>query len=46
MTLPEFADRYPSTVDLDSLVLINEMESADQRLAAGTAVKRVVGGRP
>lgn len=45
MTLREFADRYPSTVDLDTLSLINEVESATQRLAAGTAVKRVVGGR-
>jgi predicted Zn-dependent protease len=43
MTLREFATRYPSTVDLETLALINQVEP-DQRLAGGTKVKRVVGG--
>jgi predicted Zn-dependent protease len=43
MTLREFAQRYPSTVDLTTLALINQVD-ADTRLAAGQSVKRVVGG--
>jgi hypothetical protein len=44
MTLGEFARRYPSTVDLETLALINQVEGAEARLAAGAEVKRVVGG--
>ncbi len=43
MTLEEFSRRYPSTVDLKTLALINQ-EDAGTRLAAGDLVKRVVGG--
>lgn len=43
MTLSEFAQRYPSTVDLDTLAIINQAQ-ADTRFAAGAEVKRVVGG--
>jgi predicted Zn-dependent protease len=43
MTLEEFSRRYPSTVDLSTLALINQAE-ADTRLEAGVLVKRVVGG--
>jgi predicted Zn-dependent protease len=43
MTLEEFSRRYPSTVDLKTLALINQAE-AGTRLAAGDEVKRVVGG--
>ena len=43
MTLEEFSQRYPSSIDLETLALINHAEPAD-RLAAGTTVKRVVGG--
>ena len=43
MTLREFARRYPSTVDLTTLALINQVD-ADARLERGLAVKRVVGG--
>lgn len=43
MTLAEFARSYPSTVDLGTLALINQAEP-DTALAAGTGVKRVVGG--
>ncbi len=43
MTLEEFARRYPSTVDMPTLAIIN---GADQstRFPAGSEVKRVVGG--
>jgi predicted Zn-dependent protease len=43
MTLEELARRYPSTVDLSTLALINQAD-AGTRFAAGEEVKRVVGG--
>jgi predicted Zn-dependent protease len=43
MTLREFAERYPSSIDLETLALINHAQP-DDRLRAGTTVKRVVGG--
>lgn len=43
MTLEEFARRYPSTVDLETLGIINQA-SASTRFPAGAEVKRVVGG--
>ena len=43
MTLREFAERYPSTTDLETLGLINHL-GPDDRLEAGATVKRVVGG--
>jgi hypothetical protein len=41
MTLEEFARRHPSTVDLDTLALINQA-ARGATLAVGTQVKRVV----
>ena len=43
MTLEEFARRYPSTVDLQTLAIINQADP-NTRFPAGTEVKRVVGG--
>jgi predicted Zn-dependent protease len=43
MTLEEFARRYPSTVDLETLGIINQA-NAGTRFDAGADVKRVVGG--
>jgi predicted Zn-dependent protease len=43
MTLRAFADRYPSTVPLETLAIINET-TVDGSIEAGLA-KRVVGGR-
>jgi predicted Zn-dependent protease len=43
MSLRQFAERYPSTVPLETLAIINET-TADGSLEAGPA-KRVVGGR-
>mgnify|MGYP003579985823 CR=1 FL=1 len=43
MTLEEFNRRYPSSVDLDTLAIINEADR-NTRFPAGTEVKRVVGG--
>jgi predicted Zn-dependent protease len=43
MTLAQFAERYPSTVEIETLELINGV-GADETIAAGKLVKRVVGG--
>lgn len=43
MTLEEFARRYPSSVDLETLAIINHADT-NTRFSAGTEVKRVVGG--
>jgi len=43
MTLREFSQRYPSSIDIEILALINHT-APDERLAAGATVKRVVGG--
>ena len=43
MTIEEFARRYPSTVSVQTLAIINGVEPG-QRLEAGRKAKRVVGG--
>jgi predicted Zn-dependent protease len=43
MTLAELDRRFPSTVPLERVALLNNLD-ADSRLAAGERVKRVVGG--
>lgn len=43
MTLQEFERRYPSTVDLQTLAIINQAQPST-RFDAGAEVKRVVGG--
>jgi predicted Zn-dependent protease len=43
MTLQEFAQRYPSTVPIETVALINQVQPA-ATLPAGLLVKRVVGG--
>jgi predicted Zn-dependent protease len=43
MTVEEFARRYPSTVSVLTLAIINELEPG-QRLEGGQKAKRVVGG--
>ncbi len=43
MTLEEFARRYDSTVDIQTLSLINQF-APDENIASGTMLKRVVGG--
>lgn len=44
MTLSEFNQRYPSTVDLATLAIINQADQ-NTRFPAGAEVKRVVGGQ-
>jgi predicted Zn-dependent protease len=43
MTLGEFARRFPSSVDLQTLAIINHAD-ANTRFASGTELKRIVGG--
>lgn len=43
MTIEEFARRYPSTVSVQTVAIINGVEPG-QRLEAGRKLKRVVGG--
>jgi predicted Zn-dependent protease len=43
MTLEEFMRKYPSTVDTQTVAIINQAD-ANTRFPAGTEVKRVVGG--
>lgn len=42
MTLAEFAEEYPSTIPLDRLTVINQVDE-DERLEAGRLMKRVQG---
>ena len=44
MTLSEFNRRYPSTIELAELALINQLESGNSRIAAGRPIKRVAPG--
>ena len=45
MTLEEFNRQYPSTIPIDQLAIINEVESGATVIPQGRIVKRVVGGR-
>lgn len=44
MSLREFGERYPSSVPIATLAILNEVEEG-AHLEAGTSVKRVVGGQ-
>jgi predicted Zn-dependent protease len=46
MTLEQFNAQYPSSIKLEELEIINEVEAPTTVLPAGRLVKRVVGGRP
>ncbi len=43
MSLSEFDGQWPSTIELDRLAILNGV-TTEQRLEAGTLLKRVVGG--
>jgi predicted Zn-dependent protease len=44
MTLEQFNSRYPSTISLEELAIINDLEDPGASLQAGTTAKRIVGG--
>jgi predicted Zn-dependent protease len=46
MTLEEFNSRYPSSISVGELAIINDVEDPASTLQAGRTVKRIVGGRP
>ncbi|HEY8258622.1 MAG TPA: M48 family metalloprotease [Gemmatimonadales bacterium] len=46
MTLAQFNAQYPSTIPIEQLAIINEVDGADSAIPAGRTVKRVTGGRP
>jgi predicted Zn-dependent protease len=46
MTLEQFNSQYPSTIPLEELAIINEVEDPSAVLPAGQMIKRVVGGTP
>jgi len=45
MTLSQFAQRYPSTLPVAELALVNQVEDPNAQLPAGTLLKQVAGGR-
>jgi predicted Zn-dependent protease len=45
MTLEQFNAQYPSSVPIEELAIINELESPGAAIPAGRTVKRVVGGK-
>ena len=45
MTLGTFAERYPSSVPVTELAIINQVEGAGTRLPAGALMKRVTPGQ-
>jgi predicted Zn-dependent protease len=45
MTVEQFNSQYPSSVPLEQILIINELQAGDQ-LRAGQLVKRVTGGAP
>ncbi len=45
MTLEQFNGQYPSTIPIEQLAIINELEGPSSVIPAGQTVKRVVGGR-
>jgi predicted Zn-dependent protease len=44
MSLTEFNQRYPSSIPIDELALINQLEGAAARIPANMPIKRVVAG--
>jgi predicted Zn-dependent protease len=44
MTLDQFNAQYPSSIPLEQLAIINEVEDPGTTLQAGRTIKRVVGG--
>jgi len=45
MSLSQFAQRYPSTIPIAELAIVNQVEDANSQLPAGTLLKQVTGGR-
>lgn len=46
MTLEQFNSQYPSSIPVEELAIINELEGPSSVIPAGQMMKRIVGGRP
>jgi len=46
MTLAQFNAQYPSTIPIEQLAIINEVDGPDSAIPVGRTVKRVTGGTP
>jgi predicted Zn-dependent protease len=44
MTLPEFHRRFPSSISIEELAVLNQLSGTDATLPAGTWMKRVIRG--
>ena len=45
MTLTQFNQQYPSTIPIEQLAIINEVDGPDTAIPVGRSVKRVTGGQ-
>jgi predicted Zn-dependent protease len=45
MTVEEFNQKYPSTIPVERLAVVNGRADVPERIPAGTTVKRIVGGK-
>ena len=45
MTLAQFNQQYPSSISIEELAVINQVEGAESTVPRGRTLKRVVGGR-
>jgi len=45
MSLSQFAQRYPSTIPLAEMAIVNQVEDPNSQLPSGTMLKQVTGGR-
>jgi predicted Zn-dependent protease len=45
MSMAEFNQKYPSTIPIERLAVVNGLDAPPDHIPAGTTVKRVVGGK-
>ena len=45
MTVAEFNQKYPSTIPVERLAVVNGRADVPERIPAGTTVKRIIGGK-
>jgi predicted Zn-dependent protease len=45
MTINEFNQKHPSTIPVERVAVVNGMDTPDQRIAAGTTLKQIIGGK-
>jgi predicted Zn-dependent protease len=45
MSMAEFNQKYPSTIPVERLAVVNGLDAPPDRIPAGTTVKRIVGGK-